>query len=373
VSLLASCSPERADSLLKREEREPSFSVEDFRALGLLNDRGQPRLARAQGYFSQERNDQLLMDLYEHWRDLPEFVVLRRPKRIWRDPTASAWEYRAFKCSKRGNDVYSKRVQKRLDWLKDLPNKEFFKISDFNMKKKVSTQLLWVTLTYDPGLCDRITAWENLGSEYSRFMHLLRKKYGKISALRVWESFENGYPHCHVCLYFHDAKFSVFPWISMKEGKFSFRISEKAQISQLWHSHADVEAISSMKKLGSYVRKYQMKVYQGESSKSVKTMAFCWIHRKRSFALSGSFRAALHDLIERLHNWAMKEVQVSLDGEILEENPWEFVCVCTGQELHIQDHLWVTHLEGDQIKTVQEIEAQLQNPLWKRYQILEAA
>jgi hypothetical protein len=357
---------------LEEGGREPSFSVEDFRARGLLNDRSQPRLARAQGYFNNAENDQLLMDLYEYWRDYAEFVVLRRAKRIWRYPEETVWEYRAFKCSKRGNDIYSKRVQKRLGWLKHLKNIEFFKALDFHVKSKrqVKTQLLWVTLTYDPKRCPRRMAWLNVGVEYSRFMHLLRKKYGEVSTLRVWESFENGYPHIHACLLFHEAQFSVFPWLSMKEGKICFRISEKRQIAQFWHSHVDVEAISSMKKLGSYIRKYQMKVYQGASSKSVKTMAFCWIHSKRSFAVSGSFRAALHDLIERLHNWAGKFEQISLDGEVLEENPWEFVCVCSGKELHLKDHVWVTHLEADQIKVVQEIEAQLQSPLWKRYRIL---
>jgi hypothetical protein len=355
---------------LAGEAREPSYCFEDFQRLGLLNARGQPRLARAQGYFSQERNDQLLMDFYKYWRDTSEFVILRRLKKDLRHLDLMSWEYRAFKCSKRGNDVYSKRVQNRLSWLNKVQDIEFFKISDFNVKKKVKTQLLWVTLTYDPGRCSRRLAWENVGFEYSRFMHLLRKKYGKISTLRVWESFENGYPHIHACLYFHAAKFSVFPWLSMNEGKFSFRISEKKQVAQFWHSHVDVEAISSMKKLGSYVRKYQTKVYQGNSSKSLKTMAFCWIHRKRSFAVSGSFRDALHDLITSLHNWARHLVQLNLSMEIVYDNPWEFVCICSGKELHIHDSVWLTHLERDQIEVVQEIEAQLQDVLWKRYRIL---
>ena len=347
---------------LSKEERESihHYGVDDFRELDLLTINGKPRLNRAIGYFNENKNDGLLMDFYEYWRDFNEYIVLRRSKN---NPKtySSEWEYIAMKCSKRGNDVHSKRVRNRLDWLKRVENVEFFNIKDFRFNEKVSTSLLWVTLTYDPSRCCRREAWENLGIEFSRFMHLLRKKYGAISALRVWESFENGYPHVHVCLYFHAARFSVFPWVSMNEGRFSFRISEKRQISKLWHSYVDVEAISSMKKLGRYVRKYQTKVYEGKGSKSLKTMAFCWIFRKRSFALSGSFRVALHDLISSLHNWAGKMAQISLSGEILDEGAWEFVGVFSGRDLRINGAIWFSKLGPDAVKFVLENESFVQN------------
>jgi hypothetical protein len=322
-----------------------------FQDLALLSDDGKPRLSRAIGYFNQEENDELLMDLYQFWRDYDEYMVLRR-RHIDPRHYDITFEYSAVKCSKRGNDVHSKRVQKRLSWLNRVQNIEFFDVKDFSTCHKVKTSLLWITLTYDPGRCSRRAAWQNVGEEFSRFMHLVRKRYGQVSALRVWESFENGYPHVHVCLYFQQAKFQVFPWLSRKEGRFSFRIVEKAQFQEFWHSHVDVEAISSMHKLGSYIRKYQTKVYQGQGSKSLKTMAFCWIFRKRSFALSGSFREQLHDLILDLRNWAMEEGQATLTGGMLDEGAWEFVGVFPGELLRINGAIWFCHLGKDQVDIV---------------------
>jgi hypothetical protein len=345
--------PPKAVTLSERREGLHHYTVDDFQDIGLLNDKGKPRLNRAIGYFRDNKNDELLMEFYGFWRDFHEYIVLRRSHV---DPKTYSlnWEYLALKCSKRGNDVHSRRVRNRLDWLKKVENIEFFNANDFHVNKKVITSLLWVTLTYDTSRCSRMDAWLNIGVEFSRFMHLLRKKHGRISALRVWESFENGYPHVHVCLFFHESRFSVFPHLSMREGRFSFRIHRKAEIAELWHSHVDVEAISSMKKLGSYVRKYQMKVYEGNNPKSLKTMAFCWIFRKRSFALSGSFREALHDLICCLRNWAMKMVQSDLFGNTLDEGVWEFVGVFSGKALRIHASFWAIRLKKAQISVVQE-------------------
>jgi hypothetical protein len=107
----------------------------------------------------------------------------------------------AVKCSKRGNDVYRSRVKSRFIGLsKKAEQLEFFNPKDRSNDK--ATYALWVTLTYDTKLCSYKEAWAQIGIEFNGFMAYVRSHYGKVSCCRVFESFENGYPHIHCILLF---------------------------------------------------------------------------------------------------------------------------------------------------------------------------
>jgi len=241
---------------------------------------------------------------------------------------------------------------------------EFFKPSDFKCAQVVRSQILWVTLTYDAKKCSIREAWENVGKEWNRFICAMRRRYGKISVLRSWEGYKSGYPHVHAILWFESAKFSVFPHFNAKQGRFTYRINEKHEFENLWHSHIDVEAISSLKKACSYVMKYQMKVTQGKegeaftddasksgfssSSHGSRTLAFMWLFRKRSYSVSGSFRSIFSDLIRCLRN-SNHSAQVDLSGAVVNEGVWEFVGVFSGKELAINSYFWACRLNKVQI------------------------
>lgn len=339
--------------------------LQRFRELDLLSSEGKPRLAVAHRFFRRGKNEdqELLESLYVYWRDLTEFMVLRHESmnmKTW----ASEWDYVAVKCSKRGNDVYASRVKRRLNWLSNTENVQFFDVSDFSTVKKVFTSALWITLTWDTKRSSRLEAWEKeISFDFNRFISALRRKYGRISALRTWEASAQGYPHVHAVLLFHDAKFSVFPHLAKDEEgkeKLTFRISEKAQIASYWHSHVDVQAVSSTKKLFNYVRKYQTKtLLASDSPKGVSTMSLMWLFRKRGFSVSGDFRARLHDLIRTLHNSNMEMVQSRLDGSLEETSPWVFVGVFTAVEIGIHSDRWTAHLNKEQILRVLEKESRL--------------
>ncbi|MCJ7635268.1 hypothetical protein MUP77_23125, partial [Candidatus Bathyarchaeota archaeon] len=99
----------------------------------------------------------------------------------------------AVKCAKRGNDVYRSRVRQRFEGLTSMADElVFFNAKDHGPKR---TRALWVTLTYDSKRCSFKEAWKNIGEEFNRFMSYIRKAIGKVSCCRVFESFENGYPH----------------------------------------------------------------------------------------------------------------------------------------------------------------------------------
>lgn len=327
--------------------------------LGLLNGSGKPRLKWArsvlQGVFNRLENIEdleLLEELFVYWRDLPEFMVLRsvqtHPKTM-----ASVYRYVGVKCSKRGNDVYRRRVKRSLNWISDTENVSFFDAKDFTVDKKVYSQALWLTLTYDIKRCSRAAAIEKVGEEWNRFLSGLRRKYGQISVLRTWETSEKGYPHIHAIVLFSDAKFTVFPWMSREQGQFSYRIEEASQISSLWHSHVDVQAVNSTRKLFNYMKKYQTKTLMAsDSPKGVRTMSLLWLFRKRSFSVSGDFRSRISDLIRTLHNSNMVFRQSRLDGSLQETSPWEFVGVFSGQELAYHGDRWSFRLDPGQVDVV---------------------
>lgn len=95
-------------------------------------------------------------------------------------------------------------------------------------------------MTYDVKLSSFRDAWRNVGVEFNKFMAYIRRKFGKVSCCRVFESFENGYPHIH-CILLFEAWFSVF-----RDAKGQFRIHEKDIFAEGWHSNVDVKAMSSL-------------------------------------------------------------------------------------------------------------------------------
>ena len=304
--------------------------------------------------------------LFSYWRDTAEYMVLEKEWIGHGDPKPT--EYIAVKCSKRGNDVYQARIKDRFRWLsREIPDRKFFEIRDFQVNKRVKTSLLWVTLTWDRKRSSLISAWEDLGPDFNRFMSSMRARYGKITYLRVWEAYQSGYPHVHVVMLFEESEFSVFPHFSKKHGKLTFRIMEKREISELWHSHVDIQAISSLSNVFTYLKKHQEKVILGlsgsiqedlpgstskgfdlENIRGLRTLFLCWIFRKRSFSVSGLFREKISDLISHLHNSNM-ETQIDLFGARVIEWRFTFLGIFSSEDLGIPSYIWVKSLSKDEI------------------------
>jgi len=175
---------------------------------------------------------------YTDWVSEDKYLILNRVKmkteRI-RDSRNNEYftvdfpvesDYFAIKCSKRGNDVYRNRVYRRFKGLVRLAKKTiFFNPKDRNHNK--TTRALFVTLTYDTKLCSFDDAWKNIGIEFNRFMSHIRKKFGKVSSCRVFESFKNGHPHVHCVLLFEEYDFKVF-----RANNGYFRVKEKELIAE---------------------------------------------------------------------------------------------------------------------------------------------
>ena len=256
----------------------------------------------------------------------------------------------AVKCAKRGNDVYRKRVYRRFKELCELVEKVFF----FNPKDRVEnkkTRALFVTLTCDTKRCSLDEAWESIGVEFNRFMSYVRKHFGKVSSFRVFEAYENGYPHIHCVLLFEEAEFKVF-----RDKKGYFRIREKDVIAQGWHSHVDVKGMSSLGRGFSYLKKYLLKSIDSENkdSKALKTLAMCWLFNKRAFSVSGKFRQALIDLIKTKHNSNHKTKQSTLEGEIVREYVYFVLGFVPADDIPLRKGEWFSKLDKEQIESVED-------------------
>jgi len=256
----------------------------------------------------------------------------------------------AVKCSKRGNDVYRHRVYRRFKGLASLAEKTvFFNPKDRGGKKK--TRALFVTLTYDTKRCSYAEAWRNLGVEFNRFMAYDRKKFGKVSSFRVFESSKKGYPHIHCILLFEEKEFKVF-----RDRRGQFRIKEKGVVAAGWHSHTDVQAMSSLGRGLSYLKKYLLKCIDAENkdSKALKTLALSWLFNKRAFSISGKFRQMLTDLIKTKHNSNHKRMQITLEGEIVQEYIYYVLGFVPADVVRLKKDLWFSKLGNEQITSIEK-------------------
>lgn len=217
--------------------------------------------------------------------------------------------YKAVKAAKRGNDIYAWRLGKRLRHLYELPQYEFFNYKDRNKTQK--TGAIFVTLTYarNEGLD---TLWEEVGKDFNRWISAMRRRYGKISIIRCWEAQQDGYPHIHCVLLFHETEFETFYY----KGK--WRLSEKRGIESLWsYGFSDMFALYSLGAGVGYVLKYVTKVNNALQSekidrKLVLSLALMWIFKKRAFSVSKDFGIFLFE--EKSDS---PTGQVDLEGETI--------------------------------------------------------
>lgn len=268
-----------------------------------------------------------LQEVFDAWVRQDEWFVLKREEfDNVGIPIINNWY--AVKCSKRGNDVYRWRVRNRLrevQELADLGDITFFGSDEVNP----STRCLFLTLTYDTKRCSVRDAWEGIGHEWNRYITSIRKKYGPCSVIRAWEGFENGFPHIHAILLFNDVQFDVF------EHEGDWRIQEKEEFADRWHSFVDVSAVRSFSNSVNYLLKYLSKVNSrsSEDSKYSRTLSLMWLYHKRAFAISGQFARDLksYRLDRPLHNSNRKTRLIQLDlacEPIKDRVRWTFWGLC---------------------------------------------
>ena len=271
-----------------------------------------------------------LQAVFLSWVKNTEYLVMGKYH-----PFKGFLRFVAVKASKRGNDVYAKRLRKKFSELMSIPDVKYFDYKDRGTDHK--TGAAFTTLTYDPSRLSLAEAWSRVGEDYNRFITALRRKYGEILAVRVFEAQPNGYPHVHVILFFKDSEFTTFYYSGRgpcDQDSGAWRIHEKDELASYWpHGFVDIEALSSTRGGLAYIMKYLGKLHELSSGReagasgvdeglsglvskaSVLTLSLMWAFRKRAFSIS----RGLGDLIRALHNsnapgGLFELVQVGLDG-----------------------------------------------------------
>lgn len=331
--------------------------LQGYEQEGLLKN-GRPRLEAARSHFLGERDGDLqgLIAYFEAWRDFPEYMVLQNKDLEKEKITAIA-----VKCSKRGNDIYQKRLKKRLDWMNEAEDVRFFEDEDIS-EGLATTKMIFFTLTWGTRLCSLWDAWNCVGSDYNRWISRLRSIDPGLSVLRVWQDFANGYPHIHGVILFDNldlhVAFKQEETVLHGETHTVYRIREKELFEGSWHSFVDIAAVHSLRGALSYCKRYltreisrganvALPMYEG-GSQSCQGLALMWIFRKRSFAVSGRFRSMLADSIRALHNSKSLQGQYDLQGAKI-PSCWLSLGVHSAEELDIDPRKWFHVLDPGKI------------------------
>jgi len=111
-----------------------------------------------------------------------------------------------------------------------------------------------------------------------------------------------------------------------------YRIAEKREFENLWHSFIDIGAIQYLGKGLHYLLKYISKELHNEdrAGKHEQTLSLMWIFRKRAYSLTDHFVKSCFNRLDTVrHNSNSKYFQITLSGEIIPELPWHFVGIFT--------------------------------------------
>lgn len=242
------------------------------------------------------------LSYYKDWVKTPTYIVLTEADhdRRYIEYVSGSWpavkpprywvNYYFVKASKRGNDVYRRKVSKRFypfyDKCKSLNNVKFLNPKTDRMS---TSHLLFFTLTYDPSLCNKQSAWSNIGRQLNTFLSNIKKRYGKIKTIRCFEAFhKNGYPHIHLIIEFLDHTFNVSRY-RFKSGKIGYILTSKSEnesIGDIWHSYIKCEAVRNTGGVG-YILKYVTKdMYVSDD---YTTISHLWLYHKQSYSVSKGF------------------------------------------------------------------------------------
>lgn len=223
-------------------------------------------LWHARRHYFEYRNLDLVSEKYIDWVKQDQYLLLRNKE----DNT-----YSFRKCSKRGNEYYRKRTWSKYRRLyelsKTMPPK----------KERSYSSFAFATFTYAERSID--ITMNRVSRDWNRYITGMRKRYGRISAVRCYECQADGIVHIHAILVFHDSRFKTF-----LHGK-KRRFEKKDEMSELWtkeHGFTDFFALNSWKHSLNYLAKYFMKDLELSTQKEIQSTTLLWIYKKRTYAVS---------------------------------------------------------------------------------------
>jgi hypothetical protein len=129
-------------------------------------------------------------------------------------------------------------------------------IAKHHRRSRDSTNVVFLTLTYDPNRFSVTEAWKDVGNRISRVFKWFRRHYGLKAALAVLETHDNFYPHVHMILLL-ERDIGVFEYRGL------LRFCEKKprwEKALAREGFIDAQAPRSAKEISNYLSKYLNKV-----------------------------------------------------------------------------------------------------------------
>jgi hypothetical protein len=277
--------------------------------------------------YDQETTQEAVLNEFKSWVNEHQYLIFEQKRHH------SPIRQIASLIPKRGNVKYAWKVRKQ--W------KEFTLPFEYQQKldrencgitnlSETTTNVLFLSLTWDVSFCDWKTAWSSVSYFWNLFVSYLRRKYGHVLSCRTYESSKQGFPHIHCILYFPDHSFPTFLKWSRKKKRHVWRIPfpEVEKLRGLWHSYIDVQGMvnlaDGLKYLGKYVSKGTDLENGASSDKGLLTLANSWAFRKRAYSLGKKFKEAIFEKyleldLTRISLTQTISEQMTLTGEILRD------------------------------------------------------
>jgi len=299
--------------------------------LEILNNTSLKHLRSA--LYHKETTQETILERYVDWVSNNQYLIFEQKRH--RSPIRQIVSL----VPKRGNPKYAWRVRKQ--WREfTLPFEYQQKIDvekgEYQPISEVSTNVLFVSLTWDHDFCDWKTAWDSVSYFWNLMVANLRRKYGRVLTARVYESSKQGFPHIHCILYFQDYSFPTFLKWSNKQRHHVWRIPfpEVEKLRCLWHSFVDVQGMinlaNGLKYLGKYVTKGTDLEQGGLSEKCKSTLSLTWVFRKRAYSLGVKFKEAIFQKylaldLTRISVTQTFSEQMTLESEVLRDCQPDFL------------------------------------------------
>lgn len=246
---------------------------------------------------------QLISREYHRWVEFDEYLPMHFEHAI-------TGEHYVFlgKCSKRGNDVYSWRVKKRIPKIESS--------ADLVYDDHVRSQFVFATFEFNSWKIDCFGSWVEAPAELNHAMARLRKKHpGVKMVMRSFEAHSSGYIHAHVLLMFPERMPMHRKWSHARNMWIYFIPNEvRSDIKESWtEGYDDVMGMPTARGGCKYTMKYIMKTCRsdGENTKADYTLAMNWYLRRRSFHIAKDIQGIIRR-DNALHN--SNQIQQDLDG-----------------------------------------------------------
>lgn len=282
--------------------------------------------------------------------------------------------YLYSKCSKRGNDIYRSRVQKKQKELLEFCENNDMILIDWDGGNVFYSNILKMTLTVNSKKVSRDVFNKRLCSYYvDLFAKRIRNKYSNVKIARTYEVSDNGFLHVNLVLIFPNHRFRVRYHKSKKKrnckGKpvETWRLldyQQKREFDNLWEpGFIDIRAIENTKDLIEYTLKYQIKYFTHKPSQKKQdlTLGILSFYNKRSFSIPKSFKIALYDIVNKKKGFDREILNRSTRLDIIKHNSltFEFIGIFSKDDTPFVENKW--YFETEKPPPGYEIDIKLQD------------